>query len=134
VYLIIYSSILCGGSQFGKGIIKPLTLINTQAVPPTKSLGSITRQRPKPPPNRRMPSKASPSPSPTHVPGEQLGTLTGARLSGPSSQVTRIGGITDSTVLEDRETEINGDARSEKSEKSLQDMQEHWVSLALRCE
>ena len=55
-----------------------------------------------------------------HVPGK--------RFSSPTNQVMRIGGITASTILEDKETEIDGEGKSQKSVKSIHNIQEQWVS------
>ncbi len=95
-------------------------------MPPTESLRSLTTQRPKPPPRRRLPSKVSPSTSPSHVAGTGSSTLPG-RTSTPN-QVMRIGGITDSTVLEEKTSEVEDDAKSHKSDKSVQHIREQWVS------
>ena len=107
-----------------------------QVIPRTPSLDNLTRDRPKPPSQRRAPSKyrtPTPSPSPSPLPSP---THTTAQPSSPSFQphppnghttVERIGGITDMVQQEDANGG-QGSKNGDEEAKTDQSIREQWVN------
>lgn len=106
-------------------------LLTFQVIPRTPSLDNLTRDRPKPPSQRRPPSRhRTPSPSPTHTTGHSSSPF---QQHHQHSKVERIGGITN-TVQENGTQRVNnhtGSSVDATDSKLTQPVKEQWVSTSL---